>query len=90
MTTASNRASAGSRARTPQTVPSPSIVDALDDGRMDAIAECADYAASYWSSIALAARRGDKLTVNVHLRQVGAINREVKSLVQALGEEGVQ
>ena len=57
---------------------------------MDAIAECADYAGSYWASIALAARRGDKLTVNVHLRQVGAINREVKALFQSLGGDGVQ
>jgi hypothetical protein len=83
MTTAPNASTAGQRA--PTALP-PSVVDALDDGRMDAIAECADYAASYWASIGLAARRGDKLTVNVHLRQVGAINREVKALVQSLGE----
>ena len=54
-------------------VASPSLVDALDFGRFDAIAELAECAASYWHSVALAADRGERLTIEVHCRQVAAV-----------------
>jgi hypothetical protein len=61
------------------------VVELIDYVRADTIAELADFASSYWRSISEAARRGDRLTIEVHLRQVGAINREVKALVETLG-----
>jgi hypothetical protein len=54
---------------TPQT-----IAAALDCARFDAIAELAELASSYWHSIALAADRGERLTVEAHCRQVAAVN----------------
>jgi hypothetical protein len=62
-----------------------SVAEALDYACTDTIAELANFASSYWRSIAEAAIRGDHLTIAVHLRQVGAINREVKALVETLG-----
>lgn len=68
---------------------SPSLVDALDFDRFDAIAEMADLAASYWRSIAEAAARGEKLTIETHCRQVAAVTREAFATVKGLGGEAV-
>lgn len=58
----------------------------LADGlRLDAVAEFAELAASYWHSIALAAERGDRTTVDVHCRQVAAVTREAFATVKELG-----
>jgi hypothetical protein len=66
--------------------PSPnSLADALDYGRFDAIAEFADLAASYWHSIAEAAVRGERLTIETHCRQVSAVTRETFATVKSLG-----
>ena len=72
------------------TEPSPrDIGAALDFGRFDAIAELAECAASYWHSVALAADRGERLTIEVHCRQVAAVTREAFATVKSLGGEAV-
>jgi hypothetical protein len=65
--------------------PSPRIADALDYGRLIAIAEMADLASSYWNSAALAAERGDRLTLETHCRQLAAVTKEAFATVKALG-----
>ena len=68
--------------------PSPqTLTAALDYGRFDAIAELAELAASYWHAVALAANRGERLTIDVHCRQVAAVTREVFETVKTLGSE---
>jgi hypothetical protein len=62
------------------------IVNAVDALRFDAIADLADLAASYWLSIREAAKRGEKLTCEVHCRQVAAVTRETFRTVKTLGE----
>jgi hypothetical protein len=62
------------------------IVDAIDALRFDAIADLADLAASYWLSIGEAAKRGEKLTCEVHCRQVAAVTRAAFRTVKTLGE----
>ena len=68
---------------------SPSLVNALDFDRFDAIAEMADLAASYWRSIAEAAARGERLTIETHCRQIAAVTREAFKTVKSLGAEAV-
>jgi hypothetical protein len=63
------------------------IAGALDHARFDAIAEFANLASSYWSSIALAAERGERLIVETHCRQVAAVTREAFATVKAMGCE---
>jgi hypothetical protein len=58
-----------------------------DDERFAAIEEFADKAASYWRSIAEAAYRRDRLTVEVHCRHVGLVTREAFQTVKTLGVE---
>lgn len=82
--TASNTAAAASRTA------SQSVVNVLDQMRADRLIELADLNASLWTSIRLAAWRGDATLIRTHLRQVGAVNREVKAIVDELGKEGVQ
>ena len=65
------------------------LIAALDYGRFDAIAELAERAASYWHSIALAADRGDRLTLETHCRQVALVTREIFAIVKGLGNEAV-
>jgi sorbitol-specific phosphotransferase system component IIA len=65
--------------------PAPSLADALDYGRLIAIVEMADLAASYWHSAALAAERGDRLTLETHCRQIAAVTKEAFATVKALG-----
>ena len=60
---------------------------ALDSVRFDAIAEMADLAASYWLSVREAAERGERLTIEVHCKQVAAVTREAFATVKALGAE---
>jgi hypothetical protein len=62
-----------------------SLADALDVARFDAVAEYADLAASYWRSIAEAAGRGERLTLETHCRQVAAVTRETFATVKSLG-----
>jgi hypothetical protein len=63
---------------------------ALDAVRLDEIARLAELAASYWHSIALAADRGNRLTVVTHCRQVASVTREAFAIVKTLGSEEVQ
>jgi hypothetical protein len=64
------------------------IEDALDCVRFDEIARLAELASSYWRSIALAADRGETLTVVVHCKQILAITRQACLLVGSLGASG--
>jgi hypothetical protein len=65
----------------------PTLAAALDYERFDAIAEFAEMAASYWHAVALAADRGERLTIEVHCRQVAAVTREAFAIVKALGSQ---
>jgi hypothetical protein len=65
----------------------PSLADAIDYVRYDEIAELAERAASYWNSIALAADRGELLTVTVHCKQVAAVTKEAFATVKELGSQ---
>ena len=62
---------------------------ALDFARFDAIEEMADLAASLWRSIAEAAARGDRRTLEVHCKQVAAVTREAFSTVKTLASPEV-
>jgi len=63
----------------------PDLVAALDYVRLDAIAELAHLAASYWISIREAAERGERVTIETHCRQVAAVTREAFATVRTLG-----
>jgi hypothetical protein len=65
----------------------PSVAGALDYVRFDEIADLAERAASYWHSVALAADRGERLTVETHCRQVATVTREAFAIVKSLGSE---
>jgi hypothetical protein len=80
MTATASRSDLG--APSPQT-----LTAALDYVRFDAIAELAEIAASYWHAVALAANRGERLTIEVHCRQVAAVTREAFFIAKALGSE---
>jgi hypothetical protein len=54
----------------------------------DQLARLAELAASYWKSVALAADRGDALTVAVHIKQALAVTREAASLAAELPPKG--
>jgi hypothetical protein len=60
--------------------------DRLNFACFDDIARLAELAASYWCSTALAADRGEILTIAVHCRQVAAVTREAFALVKSLGQ----
>jgi hypothetical protein len=66
-------------------VPRETLADALDVGRFDELTRLAELAASYWRSVALAAGRGDAVTVTVHCKQLAAVTREAFALARALG-----
>jgi hypothetical protein len=68
--------------------PSPRIEDAVDFARLDEIARLAALASSCCKSLALAASRGDKLTLAVHCREAAPVIREALTLVQELAREG--
>lgn len=65
------------------------LAQALDVARLDELARLAELAASYWHSVALAADRGDALTVTVHCKQVAAVTREAFALARTLGSSEV-
>jgi hypothetical protein len=66
------------------------LIAALDYSRFDQIAELAERAASYWRSVALAAARAERLTIEVHCRQVAAVTREAFAIVKSLGSEAAE
>ena len=68
----------------------PTIAEALDFVRLDELARLAERAASYWRSVALAAERGEALTVTVHCKQIAAVTREAFALARALGSAKVE
>ena len=79
------------RARQATRAPIDLEIDAgLDAVRVDQIARLAELAASYWHSIALAADRGERLTVVTHCRQVAAATRNAFAIVRTLGSEEVE
>jgi hypothetical protein len=63
------------------------VADAVDVARFDAIAEFAELAVSYWTSIALAADRREGMSIELHCRQVAAVTREAFATVKALGSD---
>jgi hypothetical protein len=65
------------------------LIEALDLDRFAEIARQAMLAASYWQSIALAADRGDVLTIRVHCHQVRSVTVEAFAIVKSLGEPDV-
>jgi hypothetical protein len=65
------------------TVPGLGADHGLNFIRLDEIGRLAELAASYWRSVALAADRGDLLTIAVHIKQVVAVT---KSAVTVVGE----
>ena len=67
-----------------------SLAAVCDDDRFTRIEELADQAASFWRSIAEAAYRGDRLTVEVHCRQVAAVTRTAFQVVKTLGAEAAE
>jgi hypothetical protein len=71
-------------------VPRETIADALDVGRFERLAELAELAASYWRSVALAADRGEALTVTVHCKQAAAVTRVAFALAKTLGSAEVE
>jgi hypothetical protein len=71
-------------------IPRETIADALDVGRFERLAELAELAASYWRSVALAADRGEALTVTVHCKQAAAVTREAFALAKTLGSSEVE
>jgi hypothetical protein len=54
---------------------------------LDQIAAAAELAASYWRSVALAADRGDIVTVLTHFSQVAAVTREAFALAKTLDRQ---
>jgi hypothetical protein len=68
----------------------PLLAAVCDDDRFAAIEEFADKGASFWRSIAEAAYRGDRLTVEVHCRQVAAVTRAAFQIVKTLGAEAAE
>ena len=63
------------------------VAGVCDDDRFAMIEELAEKASSYWRSIAEAAYRGDRLTVEVHCRQVSLVTRAAFQTVKILGTE---
>jgi hypothetical protein len=60
------------------------------DDRFTEIEELADQAASFWRSIAEAAYRGDRLTLEVHCRQVSLVTRAAFQAVKQLSAEAAE
>jgi hypothetical protein len=67
-----------------------SLAEVCDDDRFARIEELADEAASFWRSIAEAAYRGNRLTVEVHCRQAAAVTRAAFQIVKTLGAEAAE
>ena len=65
----------------------PTLADTLDFEHYEYIAELAELGASYWRGIAEAARRGERLTLEIHCRQVAAVTREAFGVVKTLGAD---
>jgi hypothetical protein len=65
------------------------LAQALDVARLDELGRLAELVASYWHSVALAADRGDALTVTVHCKQVAAVTREAFALARTLGSSEI-
>lgn len=63
---------------------SPAIEGVCDDLQFEAIEETADLLASYWRSIAEAAFRRERLTIEVHCRQVAKGTRLAFETVKEL------
>jgi hypothetical protein len=61
------------------------VAGVCDDFRYAAVEELADRNASYWRSIAEAAFRRERLTVEIHCRQVAATTRAAFATVRELG-----
>jgi hypothetical protein len=76
-----------SRSERALATPSSAVLAACDDLRFAEIIGLAERAASYWHSIALAAERGERLTIEVHCRQAAAVTREAFTIVKTLGAE---
>jgi hypothetical protein len=70
------------------TVPGLEADHGLNLVRLDEIGRLADLAASYWHSVALAADRGDLITIGVHIRQVVAVTKSALTVVGELDVGG--
>ena len=66
--------------------PNREATGAADAARYLTLEEFASIAASYWSSVAEAAWRGERIAVQVHCKQIAAVTREAFGVARALGE----
>lgn len=57
--------------------------------RYEEIARQADLGVNLWSSLMLAAERGDDATITLNCKQIQILTRETFALVKLLGEEDV-
>jgi hypothetical protein len=62
-------------------------VDAADFVRFEETARLARLNASYWTSISLAAERGERLTLTVHVKQAVLVTRSVLAVIKELGAQ---
>ena len=67
--------------------PPPTVADAIDDLRLEAIVEFCELAASYSRSAAEAAWRGDRQTLQVHLAQLRLTTIETLGVFKELGAQ---
>lgn len=57
--------------------------------RYEEIARQADLGVNLWSSLMLAAERGDNASINLNCKQIQCLTRSMFALVKLLGEEDV-
>jgi hypothetical protein len=71
-------------AATPRVGASPSVAQAIDVLRYEALEEMAELAASYWRSVAEAAHRRELPVLKLHCTQIAAVTREAFAVVKSL------
>lgn len=65
----------------------PSVRDALDLTRYEELVRNADLGVNLWSSLLLAAERGDDAVVRLNCEQIRILTRTTFALVKRLGSE---
>lgn len=68
----------------------PTLHDALDFLRLNAIAEAADHAAEFAEIVSEAALRSDRLRVRIYVGLLGRVARNVLTTIGELGCEEVR
>ena len=65
----------------------PTVKDALDLTRYDELRRQADLGVNLWSSLLLAAERGDDAVIKLNCEQIRILTRTAFALVKRLGSE---